>query len=188
MSSKPRLLAGLGAAATLAFAAGCQRSQASATAAESLPPQIPVVRVLAQTTPDALPFTGRLDALHRVELRPRVTGHVAAIRYREGDLVQAGDVLFELDARPYRARRDQAAAEFARATAVQALAHRERTRAVTLRRAEAISPEELERREAESVAADATRRAAESALAAAELDVGFTVVRRPWPDAWAARG
>ena len=166
---------------SLVTAAGCQRSVAAGktpTAAPQ-PPEIPVVRAEIQSTPDALPFSGRIESVHRVELRPRVTGPLTAIHYREGEMVGAGAPLFEIDPRPYRAQRDQRAAEAARAQAAVTLAQQELARARQLRSSAAISAEELERKSAEAAAADAIRAAAQASLAAAELDLEFTVVRAP---------
>jgi RND family efflux transporter MFP subunit len=181
---KPTSLAlftrGASAAAILAIAAGCQRSSAaSGGTAASPPPEIPVVRAEAQAAPDALTFTGRIEAAQRIELRARVTGPLVAVHYREGDIVRAGAPLFEIDPRPYRARRDQIAAEVARAGAALVLAHQELSRAHSLRLNEAISAEELERRTAEAAAATAASQAVQAALAAADLDLEFTVVRAP---------
>jgi RND family efflux transporter MFP subunit len=158
---------------------GCQRAPAASAAAAPKPPEIPVVRATAQTTPDALAFTGRIDALHHVELRPRVSGSIAATHFQEGALVRAGAVLFEIDPRPYVARREQAAADVARATAAFVLAEQEAARARVLLKNHAISTEELERRAAEASAAQAARLAAQAALATADLDVEFTRVRAP---------
>lgn len=175
------LLAATVAGISLAVAAGCQRSDAAGQAQTAVPPppEIPVVRAEIQSVPDTLSFSGRIESVHRIELRPRVTGPLTAVHYREGETVQAGAPLFEIDARPYRARRDQHAAEAARAQAAVTLAQQELARAHQLRSSAAISVEELERKSAEAAAADASRAAANAALAAAELDLEFTVVRAP---------
>jgi RND family efflux transporter MFP subunit len=166
---------------SLITTAGCQRSMAAGKtqSAAPQPPEIPVVRAEIQSAPDALSFSGRIESVHRIEIRPRVTGPLTAIHYREGETVRAGQPLFEIDSRPYRARRDQHAAEAARAQAAVTLAQQELVRARQLRSSAAISAEELERKTAEAAAADAIRAAAQAALAAADLDLEFTVVRAP---------
>ena len=179
MKNRSRLLAASALAAALVLATGCRRPAAAAAKGAPPPPGIPVVRVMAQTSPDVLTFTGRLDAVHRIDLRPRVTGHVTAIHFREGDLVRAGDVLLEIDSRPYVARRNQAAANVARANAAHLQARQEGNRARDLRTADAISTEELERRTAAVAATQAARMAAEAELATAELELEFTAVRAP---------
>ena len=180
-SRRTFLLAGAALSLSLITAAGCGRSVAAANtkAAAPQPPEIPVVRAEVQSTPDALAFSGRIESVHRIEIRPRVTGPLTAVHYREGETVSAGAALFEIDARPYQARRDQHAAEAARAQAAVVLAQQELARAQKLRASAAISAEELERKTAEAAAAEAVRQGAQASLAAAELDLEFTVVRAP---------
>lgn len=175
------LLAGAALSLSLFTAVGCQRSVAGgdANGATPQPPEIPVVRAEVQSAPDALAFSGRIESVHRIDIRPRVTGSLTAVHYREGETVTAGAPLFEIDARPYRARRDQHTAEAARAQAAVVLSQQELVRAQKLRASAAISAEELERKTAEAAAAEAVRQAAQAALAAAELDLEFTVVRAP---------
>lgn len=175
------LLAGAALGLSLITAAGCQRSAAAGATKNAAPPppEIPVVRAERQATPDALAYSGRIESLHRIEIRPRVTGPLTAIHYRDGETVSAGAPLFEIDARPYRARRDQQAAEAARAQAAVVLANQELARTRKLHASAAISAEELERKTAEAAAAEAVHQAAQAALAAAELELEFTVVRAP---------
>lgn len=150
-----------------------------AVSAPPEPPAIPVVRAELQTSPDVLPFTGRIEAAQRVELRPRVSGPIIAIKFEEGAVVTAGATLFTIDSRPYRARRDQAAAQLSRAEAESTLAHQELIRTRELRTSAAVSAEELDRRTATATAAMAGVVAARAVLAAAELDLEFTEVRAP---------
>ena len=180
-SRRNLLLAGAALGLSLIGVVGCQRSVAAGNpkSAAPQPPEIPVVRAEIQSTPDALGFSGRIESVHRIEIRPRVTGPLTAVHYREGETVTAGAPLFEIDARPYRARRDQHAAETARTQAAVVLSQQELVRAQKLRASAAISAEELERKTAEAAAAEAMRQAAQAALAAAELDLEFTVVRAP---------
>ncbi len=175
------LLAGVILGLNLIITVGCQRSAVASTTEGSAPPppEIPVVRAEAQSTPDALAFSGRIESVHRIEIRPRVTGPLTAIHYREGQAVTAGAPLFEMDPRPYHARRNQQAAEAARAQAAMVLSQQELARAQKLRASAAISAEELERKTAEAAAAEAAREAAQAELAVAELDLEFTVVRAP---------
>ena len=92
-----------------------------------------MVRAEIQSAPDMLAFSGRIESVHRIEIRPRVTGPLTAVHYREGETVLAGAPLFEIDSRPYRARRDQHAAEAARAEAAVILSQQELARARQLR-------------------------------------------------------
>src|SRR3954465_15928448 len=74
-------------------------------------------------------FTGRLEAVDQVEIRPRVSGYIKRVAFTEGTEVKKGDVLFEIDPRPYRADLDRAEAELARARSAAALAASEVKRA-----------------------------------------------------------
>lgn len=181
MKTKPLLytFATIIAAIPLAVLLGSSRSPASPAAATPPPPEIPVVRAELQLQPDALAFSGRIEAIHRVELRPRVGGAIEAVHFHEGGLVQAGDVLFTLDARPYRIRQEQAAAEVERAQATLGLAEQEMARTRRLHDSGAVAVEEFERRNADLVKARASLAATRAALSAAELDLDFTIVRAP---------
>src|SRR5690349_5658502 len=106
------LFAALGTAALLA--AGCNRTP---------PPPPPKAVEVEVTTPitdvvvDYEDFTGRLDALPTVEIRPRVSGYIDLAPFREGDLVKKGDLLFQIDPRPYQADFNQAQANYEQAEA-----------------------------------------------------------------------
>jgi multidrug efflux system membrane fusion protein len=143
------------------------------------PPQVSVATVLTRDVAQWDEFTGRVQAVETVELRPRVSGYVQEVAYREGQDVKKGDLLFVIDPRPYKAALDQAQANLERARAEQKLAQTQDRRAQTLIDAKAISREEFEIRKAASSQGDAGVRAAEAAVAAARLDLQFTQVRSP---------
>lgn len=176
---RPAVLASAAAlAAALAFS-GCSRSSATPGSTATEPPSIPAIRAAAQAVPDVLTFTGHIEAVHRVELRPRVSGPIVAVAYDEGTRVLAGTPLFRIDPRPYQALRDQAAAELQRARAARTLATQELNRARRLREDRAVSQEDLDRRAAEVATAEALETAARAALAGAELDLEFTTIVAP---------
>src|SRR3954453_7298071 len=87
-------------------------------------------------------FTGRLEAVDQVEIRPRVSGYIRRVTFDEGKEVEQGEVLFEIDPRPYQADLDRAEAELARARSAAALASSDVERAGKLVKAQAISREE----------------------------------------------
>jgi RND family efflux transporter MFP subunit len=124
-------------------------------------------------------FTGRLEAVDAVEIRPRVSGYIRRIAFNEGNGVKKGQVLFEIDPRPYQAELARAEAELERARTGAALAAREVTRAQQLVNAQAISREEFDTRTAAESQGDASVRAAEAAVATARLDLEWTRVRSP---------
>jgi multidrug efflux system membrane fusion protein len=174
---RPALLRSLSIAM---LAAGCQTSAANAP--PQGPPPPPAVRVIAAEAREVRPaeeLSGKIEAVHHVDLRPRVSGYITAVRYREGSEVAAGAVLFAIDARPYRANLARAAAELARTHARSQLAHVEAARGDKLLAASAIAQAERDSLSSTAAQADAEVQAAEAQLALARLDVEFTEVRAP---------
>ena len=142
-------------------------------------PEVSVAEVVARPVQQWDDFTGRLSAVETVDLRPRVSGYVHRVAYEEGQVVGKGDLLFEIDPRPYRAALDRAQAELERARSEAKLASAQNVRAQALVEARAISREEFETRNAATAQGNASVRAAEAAVAAARLDLQFTQVRSP---------
>ncbi len=140
----------------------------SVTLAAGAPPPAPKVTVAAveeRLVTEYEELIGRVDATETVELRARVSGHLEAVRFQAGQLVQQGDVLFSIDSRWYRAQCDLARARFD-------VAEREARRAEGLLAAAAISSEEADARRARLAEARAV-------LATAQLDLEHTEVRAP---------
>jgi multidrug efflux system membrane fusion protein len=101
-------------------------------AAQIAPPQAPPVtaaKAVARDVTDWNEFTGRLEAVHHVDVRPRVSGLIASVQFTEGAVVRRGDVLFEIDPRPFQTEVDRLRADLARARAGFARATAERDRA-----------------------------------------------------------
>ena len=142
-------------------------------------PDVSVADVVARPVRAWDEFSGRISAVETVDLRPRVGGYVQRVAYEEGEAVRKGDLLFEIDPRPYRAALDRAQAELERARSEAKLATAQDTRARALVEARAISREEYETRNAATAQGNAAVRAAEAAVAAARLDLQFTQVRSP---------
>src|SRR6185369_10701058 len=82
-------------------AAGCTRT--SAQQAPPPPPQVTVASVIERNVTEWDEFTGRLQAVDSVDVRPRVSGLISAVRFDEGAMVHRGDLLFQIDARPFQA-------------------------------------------------------------------------------------
>jgi multidrug efflux system membrane fusion protein len=101
-----RLLLGFAYCLLIAVAAGCQANQAAV--APQQPPAIPVAQPVRREVTDYVDFTGRTEAVQSVDIRPRVTGYLTQMPFREGAEVKAGDLLFVVDPRPYEAQLDQA--------------------------------------------------------------------------------
>ena len=123
-------------------------------------------------------FTGRFEAVERVEVRPRVSGYIWPTKFEQGHEVKKGDILFVIDPRPYEATLKRAQAELARAHAARARRVRARPRRKAGRK-RAISQEEFDARISGSEQADANVQAAEAAVESAALDLTFTEVRAP---------
>ncbi len=171
------VLGTLALAALLPIALSACTSEAAPAAPP--PPEVSVATVLSKDVAEWDEFTGRVQAVETVDLRPRVSGYVQNVAYHEGQDVRKGDLLFVIDPRPYRAALDQALANLEKARAEQSLAQMQDKRAQTLIDAKAISREEFEIRRAASSQGTAGVRAAEAAVAAARLDLQFTEVRSP---------
>jgi multidrug efflux system membrane fusion protein len=168
----------LGAASVLAVAilAGCS-GQASEGAPP--PPQVGVATVPVKPVRQWDEYSGRIEAVESVELRPRVSGYIEQVNYREGQEVKKGDVLFTIDARSYRAELARAQAELARAKSRADLGRSEAERARRLSEQQVISAETWEQRRGAAEQAQADVAAAQAAVDAARLAVEWTQVRAP---------
>jgi RND family efflux transporter MFP subunit len=172
-------LLGLTAASPLLLTA-CSPEAAHAAAAQApTAPQVSVATVLERQITDFQEFTGRIEAVERVDLRPRASGYVESVAFREGADVRKGEVLFVIDPRPYAAALKRAQAELVRAQSASRQAQSERERAVKLLALRALSQEEFDARSSGSEKAAADVQAAQAAVDAAELDLEFTRVRAP---------
>ena len=143
------------------------------------PPQVTVAAVIEREINEWDEFTGRMQAVDMVEIRPRVSGYIQKVAFAEGKEVRKGDVLFVIDPRPYRAELDRAAAELERARTRAELANRDLERARTLVAKEAISREEFDIRMSAQKESQAAIRAEEAEVAEARLNVEWTQVRSP---------
>ncbi|MGB3873541.1 MAG: efflux RND transporter periplasmic adaptor subunit, partial [Stenotrophomonas sp.] len=151
ISRSPRIarriaLAGVSALA-IAILAACSGGHAQEAAAPPAP-EVSAAPVLARQVSQWDEFSGRIEAVQSVELRPRVSGYIDQVNYVEGQEVKKGDVLFTIDARSYQAEFDRARAELARARTQAALAHSESERARRLAEQQAIAAETAEQRRA----------------------------------------
>jgi RND family efflux transporter MFP subunit len=155
---------------------------ARCVAAEATPPDaalVPVVRPQVKALVEYDEYTGRFDAIRRVEVRARVSGYVDRVEFREGQLVEAGDLLAVIDQRPFRVVLAAAEAARAEAQALYDLAQIQSRRAEQLIRRQAIAQDELDIRVQEAAAAAARVASAEAQIAEAKLNLEFTQVRAP---------
>ena len=157
----------------------CGRNEAAEHPAAAMLPQVTVAAAISRKVTEFGEFTGRFEAVERVEVRPRVSGYISSVNFTDGNEVKKGDVLFVIDPRPYVAERDKARAQLAQARSQLVLAKSERERATKLLGQHAISQEEFDTRTAGSEQAQANVEAAQAALDAAALNLEFTRVTAP---------
>ena len=143
------------------------------------PPTVSVAPVLQRDIAEWDEFSGRLEAVDQVEIRPRVSGYIKRVTFTEGREVRKGEVLFEIDPRPYQADLERAQAQLEQARTAAELATREVGRAQKLVNVQAISREEFDSRTSAEANGSAAVRAAEAAVETARLNLGWTVVRSP---------
>lgn len=142
-------------------------------------PAVTIAPALQREIADWDEFTGRLQAVDAVEIRPRVSGYIKRVSFDEGKEVKKGEVLFEIDPRPYEAALAQAQAELEKARSAAALAASDVERAGKLVKAQAISREEYDSRTSAEAQGGATVRAEEAAVQTARLNLEWTRVRSP---------
>jgi multidrug efflux system membrane fusion protein len=157
--------------------ASCTRVETAA--APPAPPQVTAAAALVRPVTEWDEFTGRLEPVQSVAVRPRVSGLVSNVTFEEGSIVSQGQVLFQIDDRPFVAQVQRLRAELAQARAAGDRAASERQRADRLQAENAMSLEERERRAGAAAEATARIDAVAAALSAAELDLEFTKVISP---------
>ncbi|WP_098104036.1 efflux RND transporter periplasmic adaptor subunit [Novosphingobium sp. PC22D] len=124
-------------------------------------------------------YVGRFAPSQSVEVRPRVSGAITAIHFRDGDFVRKGQPLFTVDPRPYRAALAEARADVASASSALALARADYARVEGLTGDEAIAASEIDALRAKVRASSAALAAAQARVRSRALDVEFTTVRAP---------
>jgi multidrug efflux system membrane fusion protein len=142
---------------------------------------IPVARPEKRDVTDYVDYTGRVAAVNAVDARARVTGYLVQAPFKEGAEVKKGDLLFEIDPRPYQAQVDAAKAQLALYEANYRLAQAElaRSRRIGQRDPGAISREDLERYQAQEAQAQGSVGVAKANLQTAQLNLGWTKVNSP---------
>src|SRR6185295_1809272 len=149
----------------------------AAAAPQALPVPVAVIEQHEVSTWDE--FSGRLEAVERVDVRSRVAGQVKSVHFTEGALVKRNDLLVTIDPDPYAAEVDRAQAQVVAAQARLNYAKSENQRARRLWEESAIARRELDERSNARQEAQANLRAAQAALQSARLNLGYTQVRAP---------
>jgi len=176
-----RLIFGLLLSGAALALAGCTEGadQAKAQGVPQGPPPVTVATPLQRQIVDWDEYSGHFRAAESVEVRPRVTGYLTAVNFRDGQLVRRGDVLFAIDPRPFQAELARARAEEAKARSGLMLARRELDRVRPLLKRGFITRREFDEREAAVASASAAVAAAQAAIRARALDVEYATVRAP---------
>lgn len=160
----------------MASLAGCGKEEG---ARRGGPIPIVVATVEQRSIPHEIEATGTVEASQSAAITARVGGAVSRISFREGDLVQAGQLLFTIDARPFQAAVERAAAVVARDQAQEKVARLDYERAQALVERQVIPASELDQKRAAAEAQAATVRADRATLASARLDLAYASVRTP---------
>jgi RND family efflux transporter MFP subunit len=166
---------GVAAAAVLLSLAGCRAGQAAAPAAPP-PLEVEVATVSEQRVSISSEWIATLDGYVNAQIRPQVSGYLVTRNYREGAAVRKGDVLFEIDPRPFEATLAQARAQVAQAEAQLAKSARDVERDTPLAEQQAIARSQLDTEIQAYRAAQANAQSFRAGVETAELNVGFTKV------------
>jgi multidrug efflux system membrane fusion protein len=172
-------LTALAAVVSALFGLGGPKAQASANPAAPQATPVSVAAVAESEVTAWDEFSGRLEAVERVDVRSRVAGAVQAVHFREGSLVKKGDLLVTIDPAPYAADAERAEAQVAAAQARLSRAQGDHARAQRLWEEKAISQREYEERLNAQREADANLRAAQAQRESARLSLSYTQVRAP---------
>jgi multidrug efflux system membrane fusion protein len=169
---------GLLAAVTLMTMIGCGNHDDSASKQGPLP-KVKIAQPLSQEVIEWDEYTGRIEAINSVEVRARVSGYLDKVNFKAGDRVSKGDLLFQIDPKPFTAQLNYAVAELERTKSRHELAKNDLARAERLFRAKAISEEEHDARSKGLRETLAAVQSAEANVYTARLNLEYTQVRAP---------
>jgi multidrug efflux system membrane fusion protein len=168
------VIAGLGT-----FGAIRVDARAPAQAAPTIVPEVDVATVVQKTITDWQTYSGRLQAVEKVDVRPLVSGTIVSVNFQDGALVKKGDVLFVIDPRPYQAEVDRAAAQLAAAQSRAGYTQSDWERAQRLIGDSAIAKRDYDEKQNAAREATANVKAAQAALETAQINLGYTKIVAP---------
>jgi RND family efflux transporter MFP subunit len=162
--------------ALAALVANCGEGQKPAAPP---PPAVTVAQPVKRTLSDFDEYVGRFTAVNSVEVRARVSGYLEGLHFKDGQIVQQGDLLFSIDKRPFQNTLDQARANLVQAKSNLSFTESDFTRGQQLVRDKTITDQTFEQRTQAYRNAQAAVANAEAAVRQAELDIEFTELRAP---------
>ena len=160
------------------LAAGCSREAAEAEAQRPAP-QVRVQTVQPRDIPFTLSFVAQTESSRQVNIVARVSGFLDQIAYQEGELVRAGQLMFQLDPKPFQAQLEAARGALQSQQARLATAQANLARVKPLAEQNALSQSDLDRAQGEHDAAKAAVYSAQASLTQAELNLGYATIRSP---------
>lgn len=172
-------LAAFCSATVLLTSCGNSGNDAAANAMQMPPTQVTIANPVQKNITEWDEYTGRLDASQSVNLYSQVTGYLESIHFRDGSEVKKGDLLFQIDPRPFQAVLDQATAQLEQARIKLELTKNEFERAKKLVDAKAISAEDYDTRAKAVAEAQAGLKVSQAMVDKAKLDVDYTKITAP---------
>lgn len=154
-------------------------AKATPTASAAPAATVDVASVVSQTITDWQEYSGRLEAIDQVDVRPQVSGKLIAVHFKDGSLVNKGDLLFTIDPRPFEAELNRAKAQLASAEAQVTYSSANLGRNQRLIQSNAIAHQELDQAENEARSANANLQAAKAAVETARLNLEYTRITAP---------
>jgi multidrug efflux system membrane fusion protein len=173
------VLAGAGALTVLHGHGDSPVNSAVAASNAAPPTEVDVAAVVARSVTDYQSYSGRLEAIDKVEIRPLVSGTIVAVHFKDGALVKKGDPLFTIDPRPYVAEVDRASAQLAAAQARNGYTSTDAARADRLLVDNAIAKRDYDQAQNAAREAQANLKAAQAALETAKINLGYTNIVAP---------
>jgi multidrug efflux system membrane fusion protein len=158
------------------------RGEPSTIAKASVAPaaaEVDVAMALSRPVTDWQNYSGRLEAVEKVVIRPLVSGTIVAVHFKDGAIVKEGDLLFEIDARPYTAQVEQAQASLAAAKSRSQYTATDLGRAQRLINSNAIAMRDLDEKQNAASEAQANVRQAQAILDSSRLDLAHTRITAP---------
>lgn len=158
---------------------GAIRVDASSPAAPTIVPEVDVATVVQKTITDWQSYSGRLEAVEKVDVRSQVPGTIVSVNFKDGALVKKGDTLFVIDPRPYAAEVDRAEAQLAAAQARTGYTQSDWERAQRLIADNAIAKRDYDEKQNAAREASANQKAAQAAVETARINLGYTKIVAP---------